>query len=79
MAAGDYGTGTDIVQYTDPLGSTWGFSNDSFKVTITNLGSRGDTIDGTFTATLSHVMNGNAAHNLSGSFSVCHQPDELVP
>jgi hypothetical protein len=79
MAPGDYGTGTGVVQYTDPSGSTWGFNDDAFKVTITKLGMRGDIIEGTFTATVSHVMNGNAAQNLSGSFSVCHQPDELVP
>jgi hypothetical protein len=67
------------VQYSDPGGSTWGFPNDQHTITYTKLGMVGDTIEGTFTATVSHVMNGNAAHLLSGSFIVCHQPDELVP
>jgi hypothetical protein len=68
-----------LVRYTDPQGSGWGYANDPFKVTITKLGAVGDTVEGTFSATVAHVMNGNAAHLLTGAFTVCRQPDEDVP
>jgi hypothetical protein len=46
---------------------------------VTTFPAVGSAIDGTFTATVSHVMNGNAAHMLSGSFHVCRVQDELTP
>jgi len=46
---------------------------------LAKYGAVGDSIDGTFTATVTHVMNGNAAHFLSGSFHVCRVQDELTP
>jgi hypothetical protein len=77
MTPGTYTTG--MVQYTDPGGSQWAYPIGPFKITYTKLGMVGDTIEGTFAATVTHVMNGNAAHQLEGSFVVCHQPDELLP
>jgi hypothetical protein len=74
---GTYTTG--LVQYTDTGGSRWGWPGDPLSVKVTTYGMTGQSIDGTFTATVSHIMNGNAAHFLQGSFHVCHIEDELTP
>jgi hypothetical protein len=81
MAAGTY---TDIttagtVRYTDSSGSGWGYAGDPFKIDFTALSAIGAPIQGTFNATVSHVMGGNAAHLLNGEFSLCRQPDEDAP
>jgi hypothetical protein len=68
-----------LVRYTDTVGSPWGWPNDPFSVKITTYDMTGGIIEGTFTATVSHIMNGNAAHTLQGSFHVCHVQDELAP
>lgn len=76
-APGKYTSG--LIRYTDFSGSGWGYGDDPFEVKLTQTGALGEGIAGSFTGRVSHVMNGNAAHNLSGSFSVCHEPDENVP
>jgi hypothetical protein len=77
MSPGTYSTG--LTQYTDQGGSPWGFPNDPIEVKITKLEPVGGVIEGTFKATVSHVMNGNAAHNLTGTFHVCHTMDLFAP
>jgi hypothetical protein len=77
MGPGVYTTGT--VLYTDAGGGMWGNPGDPFQVQLTQEGAVGGTIQGTFTAMVSRTMGGNAAHTLSGSFSVCRVPDEDAP
>jgi len=74
---GTYSNG--VFQYWDPSGSVWSFQPFPFKVNIGNFGPVGSFVDGGFSATVTHVMNGNAAHTLQGKFHICHVPDELVP
>jgi hypothetical protein len=76
-APGMYGTG--LLRYTDKVGSPWGWPGDPWSVTITMYGMTGQSIDGSFTGSVSHIMGGNAAHLLEGSFHVCHIEDELTP
>jgi hypothetical protein len=78
IAPGTYTDGS--VDYTDASAATWDAGDPfSFIVAITKLGAVGDSIDGTFTATVTRVMSADAAHSLSGSFHVCRVKDEVLP
>jgi hypothetical protein len=74
---GTYTNGT--VTYADPSGASYDMSENPFKLVVTQAGSAPDgLIDGTFAV---EASNGGStlAHSLTGSFHVCHVPDEDVP
>ena len=73
------GTGTftsGTATYTDAGGAAWS-SNGALDVVVTKLGAVGDTIDGTFSATVTHPPS-QIAQSITGSFSVCRIVDELT-
>jgi hypothetical protein len=75
IGPGDYTAGSTT--YTDPGGMTWGVAGDPFAMTVTNLQPVGGSIQGNFQVMVTH--GGNAAHNLEGTFDVCHVTDMQVP
>ena len=75
IAPGHYTAGT--TSYTDPGGITWGVSGDPFDMTVTALGPVGGSIQGTFSVMVTH--GGNAAHDIEGTFDVCHVTDLNAP
>ena len=77
VGPGTYTTAT--AYYTDSVGSTWGFANNPATVTITKFEVVGGVIEGSFTANVRHIMNGNAAHSLTGTFHVCHTATQAAP
>ena len=66
-------------QYNQKLGETLFSVDNSLVVDITKLGAVGDTIEGSFSMVLSANPMTMAEHKLTGTFSVCHVPDEDVP
>ena len=64
-------------QYTDPSGGMWGTSGDFFHMTITRANLVGGIIEGSFSVIA--TQGGSAAHNLDGTFHVCHTPDLMAP
>lgn len=64
-------------QYTDPSGGMWGTSGDFFHMSITRADPVGGVIEGSFSVVA--TQGGSAAHNLAGTFHVCHTPDLLAP
>jgi hypothetical protein len=77
LAAGMFASGD--ATYTPPMGSTWTtMDGGAFALSLTKLGPVGDTIEGTFTASVSPPMS-QASHALSGWFHVCHAADVIAP
>jgi hypothetical protein len=74
---GTYANGT--VTYVDPGGASYDTSINPFKLVVTEFeDTPGGVADGTFAV---EVSNGGStlAHSLTGTFHVCHVPDEDVP
>jgi hypothetical protein len=61
--------------YTDAQGTAWSGGS---QVSITKLGAAGDTIEGTLSAWVS-APPADVAMPVTGSFTLCHLQDELVP
>jgi hypothetical protein len=77
MSPGKYTSGSST--YTDPMGGVWTtIGATSYQVTLTKVGPVGDSIEGTFSDFVGQPMK-QQAHPLTGSFHVCHVPDEQVP
>ncbi len=74
-APGTFAGGT--ATYTDEGGGVWSSPGTS-TVVVTQLGAVGQTIEGTFTATVSNPP-ADGMEDISGSFSVCHIHDEQAP
>jgi hypothetical protein len=72
-APGTFTGGT--ATYTDMSGNDW---TGTPQVVVTTLGAVGDTIEGTFTASVTHPPS-QIAENVTGTFSVCRIGDQLTP